>query len=169
MKRGGRTGDPLAALLALSGAIAVIAGAFAAHGATGKAADWITTGAHYQMIHAVAGLVALGKSRGPAALFLFGAALFAATLYAMALGGPRWLGAVTPLGGLAGWWLVDRLVGYLPYFLVVASSSFIYVALADLIPQLQRRLGARETLAQVAWLLGGIALVTVVSNFAHLH
>ena len=78
-------------------------------------------------------------------------------------------GAVTPLGGLVGWWLVDRLVDYLPYFLVVASSSFIYVALADLIPQLQKRLGARETLAQIAWLLGGIALVTVVSTFVHVH
>jgi zinc and cadmium transporter len=78
-------------------------------------------------------------------------------------------GAVTPLGGLAGWWLVDRLVDYLPYFLVVASSSFVYVALADLIPQLQKRLGARETLAQVAWLLGGIALVSVVGALAHAH
>jgi zinc and cadmium transporter len=76
-------------------------------------------------------------------------------------------GAVTALGGLIGWWLVDRLVDYLPYFLVVASSSFIYVALADLIPQLQRRLGARETLAQVLWLLGGIAMVSVVSHLAH--
>ena len=62
---------------------------------------------------------------------------------------------------------MDRLVDYLPYFLVVASSSFIYVALADLIPQLQKRLGARETLAQVAWLLLGIAMVAVVSNLAH--
>ncbi|MBI5276178.1 MAG: ZIP family metal transporter [Burkholderiales bacterium] len=76
-------------------------------------------------------------------------------------------GAVTALGGIVGWWLVDRLVGYLPYFLVVASSSFIYVALADLIPQLQKRLGARETFAQVAWLLAGIALVTAVSTAAH--
>ncbi|HWI77778.1 MAG TPA: ZIP family metal transporter [Ramlibacter sp.] len=76
-------------------------------------------------------------------------------------------GAVTSLGGLIGWWLVDRLHEYLPYFLVVASSSFIYVALADLIPQLQRRLSARQTAAQVAWLLIGIALVTVVSNLAH--
>jgi uncharacterized membrane protein YgdD (TMEM256/DUF423 family) len=103
------SGDPLAALLALSGAIAVIAGAYGAHGASGKAAEWLTTGAHYQMIHAVAGLVALAKGRGPAALLLLGAAIFAGTLYAMALGGPRWLGAVTPLGGLAmilGWmWL----------------------------------------------------------------
>ncbi|MBK6006800.1 ZIP family metal transporter [Ramlibacter ginsenosidimutans] len=76
-------------------------------------------------------------------------------------------GAVTPLGGLTGWWIIDRLAGYLPFFLVVASSSFIYVALADLIPQLQKRLGARETLAQIAWLLLGIALVIVVSTLAH--
>ena len=76
-------------------------------------------------------------------------------------------GAVTALGGVVGWWLVDRLQDYLPYFLVVASSSFIYVALADLIPQLQRRLGARETVAQIAWLMFGIALVSVVSGAAH--
>jgi zinc and cadmium transporter len=76
-------------------------------------------------------------------------------------------GAVTALGGLAGWWLVDRLLGGLPYFLAVASSSFIYVALADLIPQLQRRLSARETALQVAWLVAGIALVTIVSRVAH--
>jgi zinc and cadmium transporter len=78
-------------------------------------------------------------------------------------------GAVTPLGGLVGWWLVDQLVAYLPFFLVVASSSFIYVALADLIPQLQRRLGARETIAQIVWLLFGIGLVTGVSVLAHAH
>ncbi len=78
-------------------------------------------------------------------------------------------GAVTALGGLVGYWLVDRLQGYLPYFLVVASSSFIYVALADLIPQLQTRLSARQTAAQIAWLLVGIALVTWVSGMAHVH
>ena len=78
-------------------------------------------------------------------------------------------GAVTALGGLAGYWLVERLQDYLPYFLVVASSSFVYVALADLIPQLQRRLDAVQTAVQVAWLVGGIALVTLMSNFAHGH
>jgi len=78
-------------------------------------------------------------------------------------------GAVTALGGVAGFWLVEQLRGYLPYFLVVASSSFIYVALADLIPQLQKRLSLRETLAQIAWLLGGIALVTLVSALARAH
>lgn len=106
MGRAKTTGDPLAALLALSGAIAVIAGAYGAHGATGKPAEWLTTGAHYQMIHAAAGLAILGKGRGPAGLLLLGAAIFAGTLYAMAFGGPKWLGAVTPIGGLAmilGW------------------------------------------------------------------
>jgi zinc and cadmium transporter len=77
-------------------------------------------------------------------------------------------GAVTPLGGLTGWWLVDRLHDWLPYFLVVASSSFVYVALADLIPQLQKRLSARETAVQIFWLLVGIALVAGVSRLAHL-
>jgi zinc and cadmium transporter len=76
-------------------------------------------------------------------------------------------GAVTPLGGLTGWWLVVQLQDYLPYFLVVASSSFVYVALADLIPQLQKRLSARDTATQIAWLLAGLGLVTVVSGLAH--
>ncbi len=78
-------------------------------------------------------------------------------------------GAVTALGGLAGYWLVDMLHGYLPYFLVVASSSFVYVALADLIPQLQKRLSLRETVAQITWLGLGIGLVTVMSSLAHGH
>jgi zinc and cadmium transporter len=78
-------------------------------------------------------------------------------------------GAVTALGGTAGYFLVDRLQEYLPYFLAVASSSFVYVALADLIPQLQKRLTARETAAQILWLAVGIALVTGVSGLAHSH
>jgi zinc and cadmium transporter len=78
-------------------------------------------------------------------------------------------GAVTALGGLIGYWLVEQLQAYLPYFLVVASSSFVYVALADLIPQLQKRLTLRETVAQIAWLLGGIGLVTLVSSVVRGH
>jgi zinc and cadmium transporter len=76
-------------------------------------------------------------------------------------------GAVTALGGLLGYVLLRDLQDYLPLLLVVASSSFVYVALADLIPQLQKRLTLRETSAQVAWLLVGIVLVTVVSGLAH--
>ena len=76
-------------------------------------------------------------------------------------------GALTVIGGLAGYALLDRARGALPYFLVIASSSFIYVSLADLIPQLQRRLSTRETAVQVFWLLLGIALVAAASRLAH--
>ena len=104
----------LAVLAALAGAVAVGAGAFGAHGAPGKeAADWLRTGAQYQLIHALAALVALRmEARGAGWLFVAGGAVFAGTLYLMALGAPRWLGAVTPVGGvllIAGWlWLAWR-------------------------------------------------------------
>ena len=76
-------------------------------------------------------------------------------------------GAVTALGGAVGYLLVDALHSFLPYFLVVASSSFVYVALADLIPQLQRRLSAQQTAAQVFWLGAGMGMVMLVSMLAH--
>ena len=100
----------LVVLAALSGAIAVGAGAFGVHGASGDAARWLTTGAHYQLLHAVAALVAAQMgARGAGWLFVAGGAVFAGTLYLMALGWPKWLGAVTPIGGvllIAGWvWL----------------------------------------------------------------
>lgn len=97
----------VAVLAALSGAMAVAAGAFAAHKASGQAAEWLRTGGQYQLIHAVAALVALrmGERISPW-LFVGGGALFAGTLYAMAFGGPHWFGAITPIGGaalIAGW------------------------------------------------------------------
>ena len=73
-------------------------------------------------------------------------------------------GAVTAVGGLVGYGLVGAFHAYLPLFLVVAASSFIYVALADLIPQLQKRLSSRETTAQVAWLLAGMVLVVALGE-----
>lgn len=105
---------------ALSAAVAIAAGAFGAHGASSpQAAEWLRTGGTYQLIHAVAAIAILnvgaGSVRAPAALLLVGAAIFAFTLYAMALGAPRWLGAVTPVGGLlliGGWlwtaWIIGR-------------------------------------------------------------
>src|SRR3989344_3444778 len=78
-------------------------------------------------------------------------------------------GAVTALGGVVGYFLVGQLQDFLPYFLAVASSSFVYVALADLIPQLQKSLTARETIAQIAWLIAGMVIVTLVSGAAHAH
>ena len=74
---------------------------------------------------------------------------------------------MTSLGGVVGYALVDQLYAWLPFFLVVAASSFIYVALADLIPQLQKRVSPRETTAQIAWLLIGVAVVSVISSLAH--
>ena len=71
-------------------------------------------------------------------------------------------GAVTALGGLVGWALVEGLAALLPYLLMLAASSFIYVALADLIPQLQKRLNARQTAAQIVWLVIGMGLVIAV-------
>lgn len=97
----------LVVLAALSGAVAVGAGAFGAHGASGEAREWLRTGAQYQLIHAVAALVAMRmEARGPAWLFVAGGLVFAGTLYLMALGAPRWFGAVTPIGGvllILGW------------------------------------------------------------------
>ena len=100
----------LVAIAALSGAIAVGAGAFGAHGAEGRAAEWLRTGASYQLIHAVAAIVAARMgAKWPGWLFVAGGAIFAGTLYAMAFGAPRWLGAITPIGGtalIAAWlWL----------------------------------------------------------------
>lgn len=76
-------------------------------------------------------------------------------------------GAFTALGGVVGFYLVDQLKAYLPYFLVVAASSFLYVALADLIPQLQKKLSARETFAQLFWLAMGLLLVMLAAELAH--
>ncbi|RMX15095.1 ZIP family metal transporter [Vandammella animalimorsus] len=77
-------------------------------------------------------------------------------------------GAMTALGGLLGYWLLGLLdAQWLPYLLVVAASSFIYVALADLVPQLQLQLTARQTALQVSWLLAGMLLVAVVSHVLH--
>lgn len=97
-------------LAALSAAIAIAAGAFGAHRYTGKEAEWLRTGGFYQLVHAIAVLVlARMVTPAPSWLLLAGATIFSGTLYLMAVGAPRWLGAITPIGGalmIAGWLLV---------------------------------------------------------------
>jgi len=97
----------ISVVAALSAALAIAAGAFGAHGVSSpQAAEWLRTGGTYQLIHAVAAIALVGSARGPAILMLLGAAIFAFTLYAMALGAPRWFGAITPIGGsllIAAW------------------------------------------------------------------
>lgn len=95
---------------AVLGLLGVAFGAFGAHGVADPAAKaWMQTGATYQLAHVLAALTAAGLPRpatGAAAAFMLGTVLFSGSLYAMALGAPRWMGAVTPLGGLAflaGW------------------------------------------------------------------
>ena len=104
------------------GALGVIMGAFAAHGletrVDEKALGWVKTGAQYQLTHALALLawaiwVEMRMRTGGGAAgsfpgwgFTLGTLVFSGTLYAMALGGPRWLGAITPIGGslmIAAW------------------------------------------------------------------
>ncbi|MCW5633106.1 MAG: ZIP family metal transporter [Rubrivivax sp.] len=78
-------------------------------------------------------------------------------------------GAAAVAGGVLGYFLVGPFLGLLPYLLVAASSSFIYVAVADLLPQLQQRLSWRETAWQVAWLVAGLALVLLARELLHQH
>jgi uncharacterized membrane protein YgdD (TMEM256/DUF423 family) len=102
----------LRTLAALSAAVAIAAGAFGAHAAKPPAIEWLRTGAMYQLIHAVAALAMPDRLRLQSWLLLIGATIFAGSLYAMALGAPRMIGAVTPIGGLAmiaGWlWIALR-------------------------------------------------------------
>ena len=66
------------------------------------------------------------------------------------------------VGGVIGYFVVGPWEALFPYLLVVASSSFVYVAVADLIPQLQQRMSMRDTAAQLAWLGGGMAMIVLV-------
>jgi uncharacterized membrane protein YgdD (TMEM256/DUF423 family) len=103
-------------LAAISGFISVAVGAFAAHVVKDPAAkELLHTGSTYEAIHALATIVcavfvgrAAARARVAAALFLAGSALFSGSLYALAAGAPRIVGAITPLGGLAflGGWAV---------------------------------------------------------------
>lgn len=101
-------------LAAIGGLLAVAMGAFGAHGMRDEQArQWLTTGANYLMIHSLAVFAAAFVAERGArlaklapVLFLPGAVIFSGTLFAMAMGAPRILGAVTPVGGLlfmAGW------------------------------------------------------------------
>lgn len=101
-------------LATLSGFISVAAGAFAAHALTDPGArELMKTGSSYEFMHAMATFacaifiqVGAARARFAPAFFLSGTMLFSGSLYALALGAPRWAGMVTPFGGLLfliGW------------------------------------------------------------------
>jgi uncharacterized membrane protein YgdD (TMEM256/DUF423 family) len=105
------------AIAGLGGLASVIAGALAAHLADdARAAELLRTGALYGMVHAavLVTVIALAQGREPrrgaAAVagwsFALGIVLFSGSLFALAAGGPPWLGRVTPFGGgllMVGW------------------------------------------------------------------
>jgi uncharacterized membrane protein YgdD (TMEM256/DUF423 family) len=119
---------PVALLAGVAGASAVLLGAFGAHALQKvldtRALELWHTAVNYHVWHALALVLAVGLGAGRSrrvaiAAFALGIVLFSGSLYALALGAPRWTGIITPFGGLAfivGWvalglslrWRVDR-------------------------------------------------------------
>jgi zinc and cadmium transporter len=73
------------------------------------------------------------------------------------------------LGGVLGYLTLDRATNLIPYVLVFASSGFIYIAVSDLMPQMQRRATLRETIPQVILIAVGVAIVLFVTGRGHGH
>ncbi|MNS67533.1 ZIP Zinc transporter [compost metagenome] len=70
-------------------------------------------------------------------------------------------------GGLLGYFTLDRASNLIPYVLVFASSGFIYIALSDLMPQMQRRATLRETIPQVLLIALGVCIVLFLTHKRH--
>jgi zinc and cadmium transporter len=73
------------------------------------------------------------------------------------------------LGGLLGYFTLERGMEWIPYVLVFASSGFIYIAVSDLMPQMQRRATLRETIPQILLIGAGVAIVLFLTRHAHQH
>jgi zinc and cadmium transporter len=73
------------------------------------------------------------------------------------------------IGGVVGYVALDRATDWIPYVLVFASSGFIYIAVSDLMPQMQRRATLRDTIPQVVLIAVGVAVVLFLTGQAHNH
>jgi len=71
------------------------------------------------------------------------------------------------LGGLLGFFALSHAQGWLPYILVVAAASFLYIAISDLLPMLRREGHRRTSMWQTAWMLIGIGLIAISAASAH--
>jgi zinc and cadmium transporter len=78
-------------------------------------------------------------------------------------------GLAAVLGGLVGYLGLETSKQALPFVLVLAASAFIYIALADLVPDMQRQRRRGESALQVVLMLVGIAAVAALNSFAHSH
>lgn len=76
-------------------------------------------------------------------------------------------GLAAVVGGVLGYFLIGPWRDLLPYMMVIAASSFVYVAVADLIPQLQKRLHWRDTLLQIVWLAVGLLMIGSIVHTMH--
>jgi zinc and cadmium transporter len=72
------------------------------------------------------------------------------------------------IGGVLGYFFLDSAQALIPYVIVLASSSFIYIAVSDLMPQMHRRPKLKESLEQVFLIVLGVALVLFISELSHL-
>ena len=73
------------------------------------------------------------------------------------------------LGGLLGYATLERATEWIPYVLVFASSGFIYIAVSDLMPQMQRRATVRETIPQIILIAVGVSVVLFLNGQVHGH
>jgi len=70
-------------------------------------------------------------------------------------------------GGVLGYYMLDKATNLIPFVLVFASSGFIYIAVSDLMPQMQRRATMRETIPQVFLIALGVVIVLFLTSSAH--
>ncbi|MEQ1635408.1 MAG: ZIP family metal transporter [Methylococcales bacterium] len=73
----------------------------------------------------------------------------------------------TVLGGVLAYFSLEDLHERLPYFLALAASSFIYIAVADLIPSLHKKTDMKTSLQQIALIIAGVVLICWLHDFAH--
>lgn len=78
-------------------------------------------------------------------------------------------GCAAVLGALLGYTVLGQATGVLPVALVLASASFLYVAVADLIPEMQRKASLREGSVQLVFIGAGVLLVAYLANLLHHH
>ncbi len=115
---------------AISGFLAVVFGAFGSHGLQGNIAERLfsayKTGVDYQFYHTLALLCVallllwkpLPQLQWAGYFFIAGIVLFSGSLYLMALGGPKWLGPITPVGG------VCFMLGWLSVLLGISKADY---------------------------------------------
>jgi zinc and cadmium transporter len=70
------------------------------------------------------------------------------------------------IGGVAGFFLLDRLTEWIPIVLVIAAANFIFISLSDLVPRMQREQRPNETAWQALMIGIGVALVVLLNHFA---